>query len=133
MQETMPQEIEVRYILPAIRRELAKILIKENNLSQKEAAKLLGLTEAAVSQYQHSKRATEVVFSEDIINEIRKSAAKVLSGRNSKQRLMGEMYRISSLTKVRKVLCELHRSQSKELSACNVCFDKELLSVKTRS
>ena len=129
----MPQEIEVRYILPAIRRELAKILIKENNLSQKEAAKLLGLTEAAVSQYQHSKRATEVVFSEDIINEIRKSAAKVLSGRNSKQRLMGEMYRISSLTKVRKVLCELHRSQSKELSTCNVCFDEGLLAVKTRS
>jgi len=133
MQETMPQEIEVRYILPAIRRELAKILIKENSLSQKGAAELLGLTEAAISQYQHSKRATEVVFSEDIINEIRKSAAKILSGKNTKQMLMGEMYRISNLTKVRKVLCELHRSQSKELSACNVCFDEGLLAVKIRN
>lgn len=129
----MPQEIEVRYILPAIRRELAKILIKENSLSQKGAAELLGLTEAAISQYQHSKRATEVVFSEDIINEIRKSAAKILSGKNTRQMLMGEMYRISNLTKVRKVLCELHRSQSKELSACNVCFDEGLLAVKTRN
>ena len=129
----MPQEIEVRYILPAIRRELARIFIKEHKLNQKDAAKLLGLTEAAISQYQHSKRATEVVFSEDIIDEIRKSAAKVLSGKNSKQKMMGEMYRISSLTKVRKVLCELHRSQSKELSACNVCFDEGLLAVKIRN
>src|SRR3989338_7122887 len=76
MQETMPQEIEVRYIIPAIRRELASIFIKEHKLNQKEAAKLLGLTEAAISQYQHSKRAKEVVFSEDIIYEIRKSAEK---------------------------------------------------------
>ncbi|HLC60157.1 MAG TPA: hypothetical protein VJJ52_01895 [Candidatus Nanoarchaeia archaeon] len=133
MQETMPQEIEVRYIIPAIRRELASIFIKEHKLNQKEAAKLLGLTEAAISQYQHSKRAKEVVFSEDIIYEIRKSAEKILSGSNSKQRLMGEMYRISNLTKVRKVLCELHRSQSKELSTCNVCFDEGLLAVKVRT
>ena len=71
MQETMPQEIEVRYILPAIRRELARIFIQEHNLSQKEAANVLGLTEAAISQYLHYKRAKEVVFSDIIVNEIR--------------------------------------------------------------
>ena len=42
MQETMPQEIEVRYILPAIRRELARIFIQDHKLNQKEAAKILG-------------------------------------------------------------------------------------------
>ena len=41
MQETMPQEIEVRYILPAIRRELARVFIEEHKLSQKETAKIL--------------------------------------------------------------------------------------------
>ena len=129
----MPQEIEVRYIIPAIRKELAKIFINEHKLNQKDAAKLLGLTEAAISQYKHSKRATEVIFSEDIVKEIRNSAAKILSDKKSRQSLMAEMYRISNLTKVRKVLCELHRSQSKELSSCNVCFDENLLAIKTRS
>ena len=66
----MPQEIEVRYIIPAIRRELASLLIKEHYKTQKEAAKILGLTEAAISQYQHSKRAKEVVFSDSVKNEI---------------------------------------------------------------
>src|SRR3989344_8744526 len=101
MQETMPQEIEVRYILPAIRRELARIFIKEHKLNQKDAAKLLGLTEAAISQYRHSKRATEVVFSENVKIEIRKSADKIVKDTNKKQRVVAEMYRISNLTTVK--------------------------------
>ena len=87
----MPQEIEVRYILPAIRRELARIFIHEHKMSQKNAAKILGLTEAAVSQYQHSKRAKEVVFSNEVVSEIKKSAERVLAEKNSKQRLIAEM------------------------------------------
>ena len=131
MQETMPQEIEVRYILPAIRRELARIFIQEHKRSQKEAANILGLTEAAVSQYQHSKRAKEVVFSDAIVDEIRTSANRILAEKNNKQRLIAEMYRISNLTTVRHILCDLHRSQSKELESCNVCFDEGLVTVKT--
>ncbi len=133
MQETMPQEIEVRYILPAIRRELARIFIQEHKLSQKDAAKILGLTEAAVSQYQHSKRAKEVVFSDNVTNEIRVSADRILVDKSSKQRLIAEMYRISNLTKVKHILCDLHRSQSKELESCNICFDEGLITIKTDS
>ena len=127
----MPQEIEVRYILPAIRRELSRIFIHEHKLNQKEAAKILGLTEAAVSQYKHSKRAKEVVFNSEIVSEIKKSAEKVLAEKANKQRLIAEMYRISTLANVRQILCDLHRSQSKELSNCNICFDEGLVTIKT--
>ena len=119
----MPQEIEVRYILPAIRRELASILIKDYKKSQKEVANVLGLTEAAISQYQHSKR---------VINEIRKSADKILAEAKNKQRVVAEIYRISNLTKVRHILCDLHRSQSKDLKDCNICFEDDLLAIKTK-
>ncbi len=132
MQETMPQEIEVRYILPAIRRELARMLIKEHKLSQKEAAYILGLTEAAISQYQHSKRAKEVVFSDNVVNEIKKSANLILHDKNRKQKVIAEMYRISNLTTVRHILCDIHRSQSKDLATCNVCFDEDLITIKMK-
>ena len=128
----MPQEIEVRYILPAIRRELARIFIHEHRLSQKEASNILGLTEAAVSQYQHSKRAKEVVFSDTIVNEIRISADRILADRLNKQRLISEMYRISNLTTVKQILCDIHRAQSKELEHCNICFDEVLMTIKTQ-
>ena len=126
----MPQEIEVRYILPAIRRELARIFIDNYRLSQKEASKVLGLTEAAISQYQHSKRAKEVVFSNSIIDEIKISAGRILADKTNRQPLMAEMYRISNLTNVKKILCDIHRSQSKELEKCNICFEENLLTIK---
>ena len=131
MQETMPQEVEVRYILPAIRRELAKILITEHNHSQKEAAQILGLTEAAVSQYRHFKRAKEVDFTDNVVKEIRVSADRIMMDNNNRQRLIAEMYRLTNLHGVKQVLCELHRSQSKELANCNICFDYGLMTLKT--
>ena len=131
MQEAMPQEIEVRYILPAVRRQLANIFIKEHKLSQKEAAKLLGLTEAAISQYQHSKRAKEVVFSQDVVKEISASVDKLLADKKNKQRLIAEIYRISNLAHVKQILCDIHRAQSNELHNCNICFDEGLMTIKT--
>ncbi len=131
MQETMPQEIAVRYILPAIRKELAKRLIEKHKLSQKETAKLLGITEAAVSQYIHSKRAKEVVFSQNVVDEISKSADLILKDK-TRQKVMSETYRISNLTTVKQVLCDLHRQQSKDLDSCNICFDDNLLTIKAK-
>ena len=126
----MPQEIEVRYILPAIRRELSRIFIQEHKKSQKEAAKILGLTEAAISQYQHSKRAKEVVFSDAVVNEVRISADRILADKANKQRLIAEMYRVTNLTNVKHILCDIHRAQSKELESCNICFDEGLITIK---
>ena len=131
MQETMPQDVEVRYILPAIRREIARIFIEEHKLSQKEAAKILGLTEAAVSQYQHSKRAKEVVFSDNVVKEIRASVDKIQADKKNKQRMIAEIYRISNLTHVKQILCDLHRAQSKDLENCSICFDEGLLTIRT--
>ena len=74
MHGQMPQEIEVWYIIPAIRRELAKSMIKDLKITQKQVASIMEITEAAVSQYLHSKRAKEVVFTKAILEEIKKSA-----------------------------------------------------------
>ena len=50
-------EIVGKYVLPIFRSMLAKELVQKFNLSQTEAAKKLGTTQAAVSQYLSSKRA----------------------------------------------------------------------------
>ena len=130
MQETMPQDIEVRYILPAIRRELARVFIEQHKLNQKETARLLGMTEAAISQYRHSKRASEVVFSDEVTQQIRISADRILADKKNKKRVMAEMIRISGLTTVKHILCDIHRSQSKELQDCNICFEEDLIQIK---
>jgi predicted transcriptional regulator len=50
-------EIIGKYVLPIFRSMLAKELVQTYHLSQTEAAKKLGTTQAAVSQYLSSKRA----------------------------------------------------------------------------
>ncbi|MEM2965146.1 MAG: helix-turn-helix domain-containing protein [Candidatus Bathyarchaeia archaeon] len=45
-----------RYILPLFRSFVAKELVEKYNFTQIEAAEKLGTTQAAISQYLHSKR-----------------------------------------------------------------------------
>jgi len=49
-------EIVARYLLPIFRSMVAKELIEKYNFTQIAAAKKLGTTQAAISQYLHSKR-----------------------------------------------------------------------------
>jgi predicted transcriptional regulator len=50
-------ELIGKYVLPIFRSILAKELVQKYNLSQTQAAKKLGTSQAAVSQYLSSKRA----------------------------------------------------------------------------
>jgi predicted transcriptional regulator len=50
-------EIIGKYVLPIFRSMLAKELVQKYHMSQTDAAKKLGTTQAAVSQYLSSKRA----------------------------------------------------------------------------
>ena len=117
----LPQEIEVWYVLPALRREFAKVLIKEHKLTQKRVAELLKITEAAVSQYITGKRASQVEFAEDVLKEIRKSARRVVE---EGVLLVMELERISKLLTVKQVVCEMCKTSNVELRDCHVCFDE---------
>jgi len=131
MDDCLPQEIEVRYIIPAIRGKLAHVLVEERGVSQKQAAKILGLTEAAISQYINGKRGTEVMFSESVVDEIRKSADRVINLKSNKGEMVAEIYRISHLTNVKHIMCDMHRKQSKGLDDCTICFDEaELVQIR---
>lgn len=56
-----PCESFARYALPTFRLLVAKELIEKYNLTQIDAAKKLGITQAAISQYFHSKRGRKSV------------------------------------------------------------------------
>lgn len=59
-------ELAVKYILPAFRSLIARNLIYKYNLSQVEAAKLLGITQAAVSYYLSEKRGKKIKYFENL-------------------------------------------------------------------
>ncbi|MBW2969603.1 hypothetical protein KY309_00970 [Candidatus Woesearchaeota archaeon] len=107
-----PQEIEVFYVIPALRRELA-VCMKGSGKSQKVIAGLLGVTEAAVSHYFSSKRASQLKFGSNLKKEIFESAARI----SDELSLMREMQRLLQLARVERVVCS-HCSKD-----CDVCFE----------
>ncbi len=71
----------VRTLLPAMRAEMVNRLIVEHELSQSDAAKKLGVSRAAVSQYLSRKRgAGEVEISSELDAIIDRWALAVVTG-----------------------------------------------------
>ena len=79
----LPCEHAMWYVLPRIRAELARLLIKRG-LSQKEAAERLGITPAAVSQYLHKKRGENANLSASEQKTLEKAAGELEKAANEK-------------------------------------------------
>jgi hypothetical protein len=86
-------ELAVKYILPAFRSLIARNLIYKYNLSQVEAARLLGITQAAVSYYLSEKRGKKIRYFENLkeMQELTSSVADRLErGEMSYEEVMAE-------------------------------------------
>ncbi len=119
-----PQEIEVWYVIPAVKRELANSMIKDYGLSQKKVADVLGLTESAVSQYVNSKRAHELEFNDEFKTLIKESAKDVMEGKHSMVRaiqMICDKYRRT------KEICDVHKKfgvvYQENCKACEGYYD----------
>jgi uncharacterized protein len=67
----LPSEIEAKSLIPAVRAILAKKLIKEYSLKEEDAAKVLGITQAAVSNYVRGTRGDiELISKLESVREI---------------------------------------------------------------
>lgn len=80
----IPCEIVVWYVLPTIRREIAKELVKTHSMKQADVARKFEVTDAAISQYLTKKRGeNEIIqnskFYDHFIEEIRISSEKIVA------------------------------------------------------
>ena len=78
----IPCELVVWYVLPTIRREVAKELVENHSMSQAEVARRFGVTDAAISQYLKKKRGDNPLIDESpqhdkFMDEIRSSAKRI--------------------------------------------------------
>ena len=116
---THPQEIEVYYILPALRREISMAL-KAEGMEQKKIAGLLGVTEASISHYMHNKRAKSVKFDESMKNKIWESALRIKDVNG----MIDETQQLLILILNEKVLCQAcHEFSNRDVpEGCQTCF-----------
>ncbi len=122
MASTMPQEIEVWYIIPAIRRDMSKIMYKKG-MKQTEIATILGVTKSAVSQYISSKRASDIEFNDEIMKEINRSVELITNKDSSAFR---EIQNICKTITDTSFICQIRKKLDNEpLPECNDCILKK--------
>jgi predicted transcriptional regulator len=73
-----PCEKVLWFVLPAIRKELVKNLVQEQGYTQRDTARLLGLSDAAVSQYLSKKRGRLEIKDKTFSDEISRSAKLIV-------------------------------------------------------
>jgi len=132
-----PCEVIIRTVLPLIRGLIAIKLYNEG-LSQKEIAKLLGTTQAAVNGYvKHSemyyvKKLSKIGVPIDMINFI----VKTLLPKVKRGEVISSLTTLCNICKSFKskgYICDLHASQYPELRECNMCLkveEEELVEVE---
>ena len=110
-----PQEIEVFYILPTIRKYLSQAM-KKKGLTQKRIAVLLCIRESTVSQYLNEKRATQVTFSPKIQQKVAEAAGHI----TNRASLVYETQRLLELVRKENVLCQLHKKLTNLPETCTL-------------
>ena len=87
--------------LPSIKKEITKCMINNFGLNQRETAKLLGVTPAAVCQYMSNKRGKFEISDKKILIEINNTAERIIQD--------GETAVIPEICRI----CKIIRSNSK--------------------
>ncbi len=112
-----PQEVEVFYILPALRREFAKAF-KVLKWSQTKIAKVMGVTESAISQYLSDKRASTIELDVTVKESVIKAANKI----TDQQHFIYEVQLILASMVKSKATCKIHHKVANVGKDCDTCF-----------
>lgn len=105
-------EVMVNDVYPGLRALIAKNLINDFKISQKEAAELIGTTQPAISQYMRALRGKKILDFEYVFIETKRIAKDLIDKKIDKDDLPREFCKIG------KMLVE-----SKKIDAykCDIC------------
>ena len=101
---TLPQEIEVWYVIPAIRKELASCLIRKHSITYEKVGEMMGITKAAISQYLSNKRAAKIKLHENALKEVCKSCELIVA---KKKTTSQEILRVLEFIRNKNLPCEV--------------------------
>lgn len=120
-----PCEIIVWYVIPAIRSELAKELLRLG-MKQKEVSELMDITQPAVSQYITDKRGSGICLKDNVKGMIHGFAKDLYEGNASKIDLVPRVCKICKKVETTDVLEQLGIDKSDLGEDCQSCLGSEV-------
>lgn len=130
---TMPCEVAVKSLVPAIRALMAKELTQTHKLKQEEAARLLGITQAAVSKYIRQVRGKALDIEEiEEAHAITVGITNLLvKGQISRPELVKRFCLVCRVIRQTGVMCEMCKRSDPDLdiTLCRICISKNSVSI----
>jgi len=128
----------VRSLVPAIRSAIARELTQAYGLRQKDVARLLGVTQTAVSKYTRHVRG--VVLKIEDVEEVQPTLKEIVvsltSGHMSKYELAVKFCVVCEIVRRKRLMCELCKlsDPSIDVQLCFVCHsDTHFVQQKSKS
>ena len=127
-QMLLPSEIEAKSLIPAVRAILAKKLIKEYSLKEEDVAKVLGITQAAVSNYVRGTRGDmELISKLESVREVMRmidDIAKDLSTNKAyTPSTLAKFVGLCNYMRYTLLICDVHHSMESNIDEqiCEQC------------
>ena len=124
----LPSEIEAKSLIPAVRAILAKKLIKEYALKEEDVARVLGITQAAVSNYVRGTRGDmELISKLESVREVMRmidDIAKDLSTNKAyTPSTLAKFLGLCNYMRYTLIICDVHHSMESNIDEqiCEQC------------
>lgn len=121
----VPCEVAVKCVLPAVRAMTAKQLMAEHGLNQAQAAKLLGLSQPAISLYSRRMRGKAIDLEQDVqVTALISGLAASLAEENiSHREFIPKFCEICRTVRSKGLLCKMHKAFDPAINVeeCGLC------------
>ena len=123
-----PCEVAVKCALPSVRAMVAAELMSKHSLNQAQTAKLLGISQPAISLYQKKLRGNSLDLWSDpeITASVSKQAAFLANGNSDAQNNLMWFCAICKTLRSKGYLCKIHKDLDPNLDVENCEFCKDL-------
>ncbi|MGE5782214.1 MAG: transcriptional regulator [Nitrososphaerales archaeon] len=126
----LPAEIEAKSLIPAIRAILAKKLITEYKMKEEVVAKVLGVTQAAISNYIRGTRGDLELIDKlssipEIMRKVEDIAQDLVSNRAYTPGTMAKFVELCNFMRYSFIICDVHHKIESNIDeqVCELCKD----------
>jgi predicted transcriptional regulator len=117
-------ELATRYIVPSIRRHLARELVMRG-MVRADAARILGLSRSAITRYIKSERGAGIRLTKfsDVTYMIEELATKIMASELDENQIQERIAEITAYILSKKYFCSYHKrlDPSIDIMRCNLC------------
>lgn len=124
----LPSEIESKLLIPAVRAILSKELVIEKGLKEEEVARMLGITQAAVSNYLRGTRGDNGLISKlmslsEIMTMIKEIGNDLSTNRAYTAKTLSKFIALCNYMRYSLIICDAHHSLERNIDekVCEQC------------